>query len=329
MSRIQGKTITDDAGVYAGVDVSKAWLDLHVLGDGGRGLARRFGNDEAGIRTLVAALAERSDGQSCRVVFEPTGRLHHALWRALAEAGHATVPYNPCQARHFAKANGKLAKTDAIDARVLAWAAASMDLPVAPPPSLELLRIKELHGLRLGVVAALRAARNRHRVTGDALGLRLLDAQIDLLIAQRDELDAELKRLIAQDPELARRSEILLSLPGIGPASVAALTADMPELGYLCEKTAPALLGTAPMNNDSGDRKGHAKPGGGRRRLRACLHMAALAAARANPDLKAFSERLKARGKPPMIVITAVMRKLIILANTLIRENRTWTPKIA
>jgi len=326
MSRIQGKTITEGSAVYAGVDVSKAWLDLHVLG-GDSALARRFANDEPGIGALVAVLAERSARAPCRVVFEPTGRLHHALWRALHCAGHATVPYNPCQARYFAKASGKLAKTDAIDARVLAFAAASMDLPAAPPPGPDLLRIKELHGLRLGVVAALRAARTRRSASSDALGLRLLDDQIDLLAAQRDQLDAEIARLIADDPVLARRREILLSVPGIGPASVAALTADMPELGHLCHKTAPALLGVAPMNHDSGNSTGRATPRGGRRRLRASLHMAALAAARANPDLKAFSERLKARGKPPMVVVTAVLRKLIILANALIRDDRLWQPR--
>ncbi len=329
MSRIQGKAITDGPAVYAGVDVSKASLDLHVLGEGKRGLARRFTNDEAGIAALVAALSERSGGQVCKVVFEPTGRLHHALWQALYAAGHATAPYNPFWARQFAGANGQLAKTDAIDARMLAFAAASIELKVVAPPAEDQLRIKELHGLRLGVVAALRAVRTRRHVTTDEFGLSLLDAQIELLDSQRDKLDAELGRLVAEDPVRARRRDILCSIPGIGPVSTIALSADMPELGQLTDKAAAALLGTAPMDRESGNTRGRAMPRGGRRRLRAALHMAAIAAARANPDLKAFAQRLKARGKPGKVIITAVLRKLIILANALIRDDRFWTPRDA
>jgi len=329
MSRIQGKAITDGPAVYAGVDVSKASLDLHVVESGSRGLARRFTNDEAGIAALVAALSGRSGGRTCKVVFEPTGRLHHALWRALHAAGHATAPYNPHWARQFAGANGQLAKTDAIDARMLAFAAASIRLPVVAPPAEDQLRIKELHGLRLGVVAALTAAKTRRHATTDDLGLRLLDAQIGLLDAQRGELDAELHRLIAEDPARTRRRDILISIPGVGPASTVALCADMPELGQLTDKAAAALLGTAPMDRESGNTRGRATPRGGRRRLRAALHMAAIAAARANPDLKAFAQRLKARGKPGKVIITAVLRKLIILANALIRDDRLWTPRNA
>lgn len=326
MSRIQGKTITEAAAVYAGVDVSKASLDLHVLAGKGRGLARRFPNDEAGISAIVATLSGRAAGRGCKVVFEPTGRMHHALWQALDAAGLGPAPYNPFFARSFARAGGKLAKTDAIDAGVLARAAASMALPVVPAPSREHFRIKELHSLRLGVVAALSAAKNRLHATSDALGRRLLEAQIDLLSAQRDELDAELARLIAEDPDLARRRDILLSLPGIGAVSATAIIAEMPELGRLSDKQAAALLGVAPMNRDSGTSAGRATPQGGRRRLRGALHMAAIAAGRANPNLKAFRDRLKQRAKHGKVIITAVLRKLIILANTLVMQDRLWKP---
>lgn len=326
MSRIQGKTISDGASVYAGVDVSKAVLDLHVLAPGGRGRQRRFANDASGIASLLGWLSACGAGRPCRVVFEPTGRFHLGLWRALDRAGHAAVPFNPYRARHFAEADGEPAKTDAIDARVLARAAASMDLPAAPPPTQEQLRIKGLHGLRLGAVGMLRAAKNRRGATSDVLAERLLGAQIALFEAQIAEIDAELARLIEAEPELARRRAILASVPGIGRVSAAALIAEMPELGNLADKKAAKLLGVAPIDRQSGERTGRSRIKGGRRRLRAALYMAALAAARANPDLHAFRNRLKARGKPAKLILTAVLRKLVTLANALVRENRLWSP---
>lgn len=326
MSRIQGKTISDGTPVYAGVDVSKASLELHVLApEGGReggGLARRFANTAEGIAALLGCLGPGR----CQVAFEPTGRFHLGLWQALHEAGHGAAPYNPYRARRFAEADGKQAKTDAIDARVLARAAARMELPALPPPPRNLLRIKELHSLRLGVVGSLRTAKNRKAAAGDALAHRLIDAQIALFEAQRGEIDAELARLIGDDPALARRRDILVSIPGIGPASAAALIADLPELGQLGDKQAAALAGLAPMNDDTGKRSGKRRIKGGRTRLRAALHMAALAAARANPDLKACRDRLKAAGKSAKLTNTAVLRKLVILANALLRDDRLWTP---
>jgi len=330
MSRIQGKTITDGVQVYAGIDISKASLDLHVLeptgGAKGGGLARRFANTHEGIAMLLGCLAERGAGRPCRVVFEPTGRFHLALWRALHEAGHAAVPYNPFRARRFAEADGAMAKTDAIDARVLARAAAFMDLPAVPPPAGNILRIKELHSLRLGLVRALRAAKNRRGAAREALARRLLGDQIALLEAQIAELDAELARMIGADPQLARRRDILVSVPGIGPVSATALIAELPELGAASDKQIAALLGVAPMNRDSGTWKGARRIKGGRARLRAALHMAALAAARCNPDLKACRNRLADAGKHAKVILTAVLRKLVILANALVRDDRLWTP---
>jgi transposase len=322
MSRIQGKTISNGSRVYAGIDVSKASLDLHaLLPDGGR-LSRRFANDAAGIGALTACLG----AAPCRAVFEPTGRFHLGLWRALDAAGHEPVPWNPFRARRFAEVEGKLAKTDAIDARVLARAAACLDLAPAAPPAWNRLRIKELHSLRLGLVRSLRAAKNRHGAACDALARRLLGEHIAFIETQIAEVAAELARLIGADPQLARRRDILASIPGIGPASIAALIAELPELGAVPDKQIAALLGVAPMNRDSGFWRGRRRIRGGRYRLRAALHMAALAAARCNPALKAFRQRLAAAGKPPKVALTAVLRKLIILANALVRDDRPWTP---
>jgi len=221
MSRIQGKTISNGSRVYAGIDVSKASLDLHALLPDGGCLSHRFANDDAGIGALTASLG----AGPCRVVFEPTGRFHLALWRALHAAGHEAVPDNPFRARCFAEADGAMAKTggamaktDAIDARVLARAAACLDLAPAAPPAGDRLRIKELHGVRLGLVRALRTAKNRHGAACDALARRLLGEQVAFIEAQLAEIGAELARLIDADPALARRRDILASIPGIGPA---------------------------------------------------------------------------------------------------------------
>ena len=327
MSRIQGKTTTDSSRVYAGIDVSKATLDLHVILPGGSGHACRFANSEAGIRSLLAWLKTRTGPHPGRVAFEPTGRFHLALWRALDAAGHETVALNPLRARRFAELIGKMAKTDAIDAAVLARAAAQMEDAPCPPPSQMCLRIKELNGVRNGFVRSLRAAKNQRHAATDALARRLLNEQIGLIEDQIAEIGAELARLIDANPALARKRDILASIPGLGAVSVTALIADMPELGAASENQIAALLGVAPMNRDSGVWRGQRHIKGGRIRLRSTLHMAALAAARHNPPLKAFRDRLTAAGKPHKVALTAVLRKLIILANALVRDDRLWTPQ--
>jgi transposase len=322
MSRIQGKTFTDGTQVYAGIDVSKASLDLHILAADGAGFSRRFANSGEGIAALAACLGSTRR----RVTFEPTGRFHLALWRALDAAGHEAVPLNPFRARRYAEALGLMAKTDAIDARMLAQAAAGLDTAPASPPSENRLRIKELHGVRIGFIRTLRAVKNQKGAATDGLARRLLGQQICLIEAQLAEIEAELTRLIDADPALARRRDILASIPGFGAVSVFALIAELPELGAATDKQIAALLGVAPMNRDSGQWRGQRRIKGGRVRLRSTLHMAALAAARYNPPLKAFRDRLAAAGKPAKVVLTAVLRKLVITANALVRDDRLWTP---
>ncbi len=218
MSRIQGKTISDAYQVYAGIDVCKASLDLHVLDPGGDGVSRRFANTPSGIRSLLAGLGDHP----CRVALEPTGRFHLAVWRALDGAGMDVVLLNPFRVRRFAEVMGQRAKTDAIDARVLAQAAARLDAAPSSPPSDICLRIKELHGVRSGFARALTAARNQRGAAADKLARRLLAGQIALIEAHLTEIEAELARLIEADPALARRRDILASIPGLGPVCVTA-----------------------------------------------------------------------------------------------------------
>jgi transposase len=323
MSRIQGKTFTDSSQVYAGIDVCKASLDLHVLDPGGDGMSRRFANTPSGIRSLIARLGDNR----CRVALEPTGRFHLAVWRALDGAGMEVVLLNPFRARRFAEAMGQLAKTDAIDARVLAQAAARLDTAPSSPPSEICLRIKELHGVRSGFARALTAARNQRGAASDKLARRLLAGQIALIEAHLAEIEAELARLIEADPALARRRDILASVPGLGPVCVTALIAELPELGTASDKQIAALVGVAPFNRDSGKWRGKRRVKGGRAHLRRVLYMAAVTAARFNPALTAFRERLRAAGKPPKAAFTAVLRKLVILANALVRDDRLWSPQ--
>lgn len=323
MSRMQGKDFTDGPTAYAGIDVCKAWLDVHVAA-GPRQEAFRVANTAAGIAGLVARLQGMA---VVRVALEATGRMHLGVWAALSGAGIVVVVLNPYRARKFADALGRLAKTDAIDARLLAIAAERLGAAPAVPPSRELRRLRELQALRRNLVARRVALMNQLGGSADALARRLLAAEKRLVERHLAELAAELGALVAADPMLARSYEILVSIPGIGPTSAIALIADLPELGRASDKQIAALLGVAPMNWDSGAQRGRRRIKGGRAPLRAALHMAALAAARANPALMAFRQRLLAAGKPHRVALTAVLRKLVVLANALLRDNRLWTPQ--
>ncbi len=325
MARMQGKTTSDISQLFAGIDVSKAHLDLQLSCER---RPRRFANDPAGHAAIDAHLRARTSSDvPCLVALEPTGRYHFPVWRVLHEAGHGVAPMNPLHVRRFAESDGELAKTDALDAAVLARMAAQR-LPTAkPPPSEEQLRLKALTTSiadRIDRRAALKGQRAEVR---DPLIARFDEAEIAQLSDAIDALKAERARLIRQHPHRARVSDILCSIPGIGEASAHQIIADMPEIGTLGEKQAAALLGAAPRADQSGkrDKRRHVK--GGRRRLRAALHMPALVASNANPDLKAFKQRLKANGKKNAVILTAILRKLIILANALVAQNRMWTPK--
>lgn len=323
MSRMQGKDGADKLAGYAGIDVCKARLDVHVFAAGAQ-LAFAVPNTAPG----VAGLARRLGALGVRrVALEPTGRFHIAAWRALDAAGIAVTAANPHRVRRFAEAIGRLAKTDRVDARVLALAAARLGLPAAPPPSAKMCRIRELHAHRRSLVARRVALTNRSGTAEAPLVRRQIARELRLVRAMLDETEAALHALVSADPGLGRIREILLSIPGIGPASALALIAELPELGRATDKEIAALLGVAPVACDSGASRGRRHIRGGRAPLRAALHMAALAAARANPALKAFRDRLRDKGKPHRVVLTAVLRKLVVLANALVRDDRLWQPK--
>lgn len=306
-----------------GVDICKATVDAHLHP---AGIARQFTNDAKGLKALMGWLGGR---QVTRVVYEPTGRYHHAFERRLGGAGLALAKVNPRQARRFAEAIGCNAKTDAVDAAMLARMGALLELPSRPIASKTLDNMKELQVARLGLVKDRTAAKNREHVCRSALLKRHAAQRLAQIDRQIAAIDAELKASLSREPDLAARFDVLVSIPGIGEITAIAMLIDMPELGTLDSKQVASLAGLAPIARDSGQHRGKRHIRGGRAELRHALYMPALVAIRFNPDLKAKYIALVAAGKPAKVAITAVMRKLIILANSLLKTGRPWTPKPA
>lgn len=300
-----------------GVDISKDHLDAHRMSDGA---SRRFANDRAGH----AAFATWAGRCGARVVYEPTGPYHRAFERALAEAGFALVKVNPRQARRFAEATGRLAKTDRLDAAMLARMGALLKLEARPVRSRLLSDLKDLHMAREALVKNRTAARNRAKTLTLAILKRQSAAQLRQIERQITAIEAEIMALVRADPDLAIRFDILVSIPGVSAITAFALIIDMPELGTLENGQAASLAGLAPVARQSGKWTGRAFIRGGRANVRQALYMPALVAMRFNPQLKAKYEKLKAAGKASKVAITAIMRKLILLANALLRDRRKW-----
>ena len=302
-----------------GVDVSKAHLDAHRLPDGE---AKRFANDDGGFEELAAWVGPSAGV----VVYESTGHCHRDFEEALA--GRLPLArVNATRARRFAQAMGQQAKTDAADARVLAAMGVALRLRRTEARSPARRDLDELATARDGLVKDRVAALNRRKHVRH----RLLRRQNRNRLAQIDRqivaLDAAVGKLLATEPELARQAEVLASIPGVGAVTAAGLVAEMPELGGIDAKAAASLAGLAPVARESGNWKGRSFIQGGRRRARRLLYMAAVSAVRCNPDMTAKYRQLVARGKPPKVALVAVMRKLLLLANALLRQNRLWTPR--
>lgn len=306
--------------LYIGIDISKSYLDVHIEPTGERfGLA----NSKPGLRQLVRRLIKN---RPKLIVFEATGKHHRQLHRALSEVGLPCAVINPRQARHFAQALGQLAKTDAIDARILALYARHLAPQVNAPASQTIEELKELVSARRAAVGERTALSNRIGETANRQLLQLLRARYKQINREIAKIEQWIKILIKADEGLTRRYQIIVSMPGMGPVNAMTCLAEMSELGCCNDKQIAALAGVAPMARESGSWAGRRHIKGGRRTVRDSLYMAALAAARSDPDMKAFYQRLTAKGKLHKVALTAVMRKLIILANTLIRENRDWQP---
>ena len=323
---MQGKVSPEpnaQARVYVGIDTCKAWLDVYVHPIG---LAFRVPNSYEGLKQLKRRLTGLV---VVLIVMEATGKLHREAYRNLTDSGHAVAVVNPLRSRLFAEALGQLAKTDKVDARMLALMGAMLE-PKAKPPAPE--TIETFQGLVRGREAFVQQRTALLNQLGDAKATFLkqqIRRQIRTIEAAIKRLQKEIMRIVKADPGLARRYEILVSIKGIGPVTAVAILANFPEIGTCNAKQSAMLAGLAPIANDSGDRAGARSIKGGRAGLRTGIYMAAVSAASSNPGLKAFYDRLVAAGKLPKVALTAVMRKLIVLANTLIREDRLWKPTYA
>jgi transposase len=306
-----------------GADISKASLDVHLHPEG---VARRFDNDRKGFTALIKWLGGFAVK---RIVYEPTGAYHRGFERRLLEAGFALAKVNPRQARRFAEAIGTNAKTDAVDAAMLARYGAMVEPRTLPASSPMLMEMKDLLVARRALIKDRTAAQNRaHTRTLALLKAQAADRlkQIERQIAA---IDDAMRARLHDEPGLKARFDILVSIPGLGETTALAMLIDMPELGALENACAASLAGLAPMARDSGQWKGKRFIRGGRAELRHALYMPALVAIRFNADFKAKYQALTAAGKAPKLAIVAVMRKLVILANVLLRDRREWSEKLA
>ena len=307
--------------ITIGVDISKEFLDVHSL-PGGQ--SRRFNNNKAGFKALLLFIG----GDPARVVFEPTGPYHRAFESALAKKGLPLVKVNPRQARRFAEATGKLAKTDRTDAVLLAKMGMLLSLHARPMRAESLKDLKELYIAREALVKDRTAAKNRAKALTLPVLKRHNAERLKQIERQIGAIKVQIMQRLQADPDLARRFSILTSIPGISRLTAFALIIEMPELGALEAGEAASLAGLAPVARQSGRWTGRAFIRGGAS-VRQALYMPALVAARFNPDLKAKYDQLTNAGKPAKIAITAIMRKLIVLANALISKNRLWIQKPA
>jgi transposase len=301
-----------------GIDVSKDRLEVHVLPSG---QTLSTANTAEGIRQLKRWLSRL---QVDLVVIEATGKWHRLVWRSLYASGVAVAMADPFKARNFAKAQGILAKTDRLDAQVLAKFAALMAPAVRPPPPQLLEELAELVAGRDAAVAEQTALRNQLVAAQVSMLHRQLQKRIDRLDKDIKELEREIQARIKADAGLERRYTILLSVPGIGKTVAATLIARLAELGSLTDKQITMLAGLAPIADQSGKHQGKRVVFGGRGSVRRMLYLSAVSAIRCNPQLRAFYKRLREAGKSAKLALVAVARKLVLLANVLIANDRVW-----
>lgn len=297
-----------------GIDISKAHLDIF---DAGAGTTRRIANTAAAITAWIGELGRR-DGL---VVMEATGRYDAVLRHALGAAGIAHARVNPEAARHFARASGRRAKTDAIDARMLAELGQRLAPRAEPPAEPERAALAALSRRRDQLVATRKQERTRRSEEADAVIAADLDAHLAWLDQHIASLDRAIQNAVRTSAALAHEAALLRSVPGIGPVAAAVLIAQFPELGRIDHKAAAALAGLAPYNNDSGTFRGKRSVRGGRTRVRQALYMAALAAARSDTALGRFHQRLRDAGKPPKLALIALARKLLTVLNAILKQQ--------
>jgi transposase len=305
---------------FVGIDLSQAYLDVAVR-PGSR--AWRVTNDGPGLSRLLRRL---QDLQPALVVLEASGGLERPVTRALIQAGLPVAVVNPRQIRDFARATGRLAKTDRLDAEVMARFAESVQPEPRPQPDELTQQLQGLLNRRRQLGEMLIAERNRRRTTPPSLRPQL-EEHIGWLGGKLERLDREIERLQQAHSVLRERAQLLRSAPGVGPRLTSTLLAYLPELGRLNRKQIAALAGVAPFNCDSGTLRGRRTVWGGRAQVRSVLYMSVVAAIRCNEVIAAFYRRLRAAGKPGKVALVACMRKLLTILNAMVRDHAPWQPQ--
>lgn len=311
------------ANVFIGIDVSKEWLDVSIipLGD-----EYRVSYSAVEVAKLVKRVAEQHPE---RVVLEATGGYEAEIAAALSDAGLPVCVVNPRQSRDFAKATGELAKTDRVDARMLAEFGRALRPPVRPLPDADARRLREIMNRRGQILETLLAERNRLQRTEAKAVKASLRSHIQYLERQLEKMETALSDEIKASPAWQENVDLLTSVPGVGQLTAANLTIMLPEIGTMGRRQIAKLVGVAPLSRDSGSRRGSRSIWGGRAQVRRMLYMPTLVATKYNPEISALYNRLVERGKPKKVAIVACMRKLLIITNAMIRDRTPWTPDLA
>ncbi len=321
MSRMQAQIRQQQTPSFVGIDVGKSGLDIFIHPSGKH---LRIRNDKKSIHSAIKTL-QQHDVKS--VVLEATGIYHRLVHTRLHDAGFAVAVINPFRSRQFADSLGRLAKTDMIDARSLALFAERMNPDITPPPDAQSRQLRDLQSARRQVVSENSDLKRRLQAADHPIVVRQIKARLAMGVRHKEALELEMQSLISNNPDMKNKCDILMSIPGIGRTTAALLIAELPELGHLNAKQISALAGVAPMNRDSGTKQGVRMIRGGRQNIRNALYMCAVSCIRRSDCLGLTYQNLVRRGKNGKVALTAVMRKLIILANTLIAENRKWQPQ--
>lgn len=308
-----------------GMDVSKEWVDFFVLNrkQGPSGRRPRRVKDLVKLAAELAALGPRL------VVLEATGGLETSVWAALEAAGLTVAVVNPKRVRDFARSLGLLAKTDRLDARVLAQFGETLRPAPTRLPSREFRALRELLHHLDSLVGMRAQQRTRKRQLEGEMAIASVERVIASLSQEIAVVEQQIEQALRERPGECERAVPLRTAPGVGPKTCWALVVDLPELGQLTGRQAAALVGLAPVACESGHFRGRRVIAGGRARVRKALYMAARAAVRCDPHLAAFRARLLAAGKPKQVAVIAVARKLLVALNSMIRDNRPWIPRPA
>lgn len=305
------------SNIFVGIDVSKRWLEVHIHGYAS---SWKVGNDPDGIADLVKRMKAI---QVSLIVFEATGGYERRAAKALREGGLPVAVVNPTRIRRFAEAIGILAKTDKLDAQVIAHFAAVVHPPVNGQQTTLEEQLAACVERRRQLLVELVAEKNRLSTCPTWMKLDIAE-HVGWLEEHIERLAAEIQAFIAQDPEWKTRAEIIDSVPGVGEVTAATMVAELPELGSLSGKKIAALVGVAPFNKDSGPKRGKRRIFGGREGVRRTLFMAALSATRHNPVIRSFYERLLRYGKEKKVALVACMRKLLVIINSMVKKSEKW-----